>query len=228
MTIDPRIDAVTVSKTTLLIIEIVREQCPIRHKEILAQLPTNIESAHLSSVLKKLRDYGILRMERKGHGGFVWVYLPPTAASAPKFRDVGIGKKRTSDGSKTAHVLRDMGLYRVRTADGTQYERMTFKRATLTWHDKRRVLAMHEVTHVAFIPDHAAFKCGVRHLDEHAYPFIDVGGCMLPKPKAVEDDSPKWVHPIRAKALGLQAATPPHGKTFTPDKDFSNPTRRAS
>lgn len=225
--IDPRIDAATVSKLTLLIVEIVREQCPINHGGILKQLPTNVESASLTNLLKKLRDYGIVRMERKGFGKFMWVYLPPPVGATVKaFRDVGTGKKRTSDGSKTAHVLRDMGLYRVRTKDGTQYERMAFKRATLTWQDKRQTLAMHEITHVAFIPDHAAFKCGVRHLDIYAYPFVDVNDCIIPKPKAVEEDSPKWVHPIRARLLGTPTpAKIPNASLDQWDKDFGDPTR---
>lgn len=206
--IDPRLDPATVSKMTLLIVKIIEEQCPINHGGILKQLPSNVESAYLSTLLKKLRDYGIIRLERKGHGGkFVWVFLPPTASAKPVFRDVGEGKKRTSDGTKAAHTLRDMGQYRVRTTDGTQYDRMTFRRSTLTWYDKRRELTMHDITHVAYIPDHAAFKSGVKHLDIYAYPFVDVGECIIPKLKVSEDNSPKWVNPIRARLLGLSVAS---------------------
>jgi len=224
VSIDPRIDAATVSKLTLLIVEIVREQCPINHGDIMKQLPSNITSEVLSTRLKKLRDYGILRLERKGHGKFMWVYLEPQPDTPVIYRDVGEGKKKIRDGTKAAHMLRDMGFYRIRTKDGEQHDRTTFQRSTMTWKGRTKTYPLDEVAQVAFIPDHAVFRSGSNLLNRCGYPFVDVADCIIPKLKPSDDTSPQWVHPIRARMLGLPVAVRVDAD-MSPDKDFGHPVR---
>jgi hypothetical protein len=220
---DPRLDS-GVSKLTRLIVKIVREQCPINHGGILKQLPSNVLSEVLSTRLKKLRDYGILRMEKKGHSGFMWVYLPPQPDIPVIFRDVGEGKKKIRDGTKAPHVLRDMGFYRIRTADGVQHDRITFQRATMTWKGRTKVYALDEVRQVSFIPDHVVFRSGTNHLNKDSYPWIDLSDCIVPKLKPSDDTTPGWIHPIRARVLGLPVAVRVDSD-MSPDKDPSNPVR---
>ena len=81
-------------------------------------------------------------------------------------------------------------------------------------------LDIDEIAQVAFVPDHAAYKSGTRHLDIYAHPFASIGDCLLPKLKPSDEELPKWVHPIRARALGIPVPQRPDKPVFEIKKDF--------
>jgi hypothetical protein len=106
-------------------------------------------------------------------------------------------------------MLKNMGAYRVICRDGRTFDRMEFHRRDLTWSNKRVTVEIDEVAELSFVPDHAAYKSGVKHLDIYAHPFVSIDDCIVPKLKPSDDDHPKWVHPIRRRALGLPVARVP-------------------
>jgi hypothetical protein len=117
-----------------------------------------------------------------------------------------------------------MGTYRVVTTDGRKFDRLQFHRPALTWSNKHVTVEMDEVAKLAYVPDHATHKSGVKHLDIYAHAFVSIDNCIVPKLKPSDDDSPKWVHPIRARALNATVSLPrPERPVETLKKDFGDP-----
>ena len=200
MSVDPRIDPKMPNQLIVQrVADILRDHGPLPHVEIAKHLPktTGLTSTYVSYVLKKLKAFGVAQCTIKGYSKFVWLYVPaegqagyvPPVAKPVKPKKV---------------MLRHMGSYRVKTHDGRHFDRMEFHRADLTWSNRTVTLEIDEISHVAYVPDHAAYKSGTRHLDIYAHPFSDIDDCILPKLKASDAALPKWVHPIRARALGLR------------------------
>lgn len=181
-------------------------------------MPDRVGTIYATAILKKLRKLGVVECTRKGVPYFVWTYVPH---GEPKKRK-GKAAADTRAGGP-AVTLKHMGSYRVRTLDGRQFDRLEFCRRDMTWSDRRVVVEAHEVAEVAYIPDHAAYKSGSKHLDIYAHQFVPIEDCIVPKLKAAEEHLPKWVHPIRARALGLPVATVPADR-LPPDP--SNPFGR--
>lgn len=201
MSIDPRIDPKMPNRMIVQkIANIIRDHGPIQHSAIAKHLPqtTGLTSSYVSYVLKKLKAFGVAKYEKKGRPSLEWVYLPAEG-------EVGYAPPEPVKPVKAERVvLRNMGAYRVKTHDGRSFDRMEFHRADLTWSNRTVTLEIDEVAQVAFVPDHAAYKSGTRHLDIYAHPFSDINDCIVPKLKASDEQLPKWVHPIRARALGLR------------------------
>ena len=194
--IDPKMPHIAIVQR---IANIIREHGPIQHKEIITHLPqtTGLTGTYISYVLKKLRAFGVAKCEKKGRPTVVWVYVSAEGEDGyvpPVAKPVKAGKV----------MLRNMGSYRVKTHDGRSFERMEFHRKDLTWSNRTVTLEIDEVAQVAFVPDHAAYKSGTRHLDIYAHEYSDINDCVLPKLKASGDTLPKWINPIRARALGLR------------------------
>ena len=200
MSVDPRIDPKMPHIAIVQrIADIIRDHGPIQHKEIATHLPqtTGLTSSYISYVLKKLRAFGIARCDKKGRPTVAWMYVPAEGEAGYVSPDAA------KPVSAEKVMLKHMGSYRVKTHDGRSFDRMEFHRADLTWSNRTTTLDIHEIAQVAFVPDHAAYKSGTRHLDIYAHPYSDIDDCIIPKLKPSDDALPKWVHPIRARALGL-------------------------
>lgn len=198
--IDPRIDPKMPHLAIVQrIADIIRDHGPLPFIDIFTHLPktTGLTGSYVSYVIKKLKAFGVVQCTTKGYPKFVWLYVPvegeagyvPPVAKPVKSKKV---------------MLRHMGSYRVKTHDGRSFDRMEFHRADLTWSNRTITLDIDEISHVAFVPDHAAYKSGTRHLDIYAHSFMDIDDCIIPKSKASDDALPKWINPIRARALGIR------------------------
>ena len=217
MSIDPRIDP-SMPHTDIVqrVANIIRDHGPLTHKGLATHLPqtTGLTSSYTSYVLKKLKAFGMVQCT----SGRIWRYVPA------KGEDDYVPPKPAKPVKSKKVMLRHMGSYRVKTHDGRHFDRMEFHRRDLTWSNRTVTLDIDEIAQVAFVPDHAAYKSGTRHLDIYAHPFSDIGDCIVPKLKPSDEDLPKWVNPIRARALGLH--TPHEEKAVhVLKKDFSHPVK---
>jgi hypothetical protein len=214
--IDPRIDPkmphiAVVQK----IVSIIRTHGPIPFTEIFSHLPktTGLTGSYISFVLKKLKSFRVIECTRKGHAKFVWVFIPE--GEKPQFAP----KK-----SEKSVMLRHMGIYRVICTDGRTFDRLEFHRPDLTWSNKSVTVEMDEVEKLAYIPDHATHKSGVKHLDIYAHKFVSIDDCIIPKLKPSDGTLPKWVHPIRARVLNATVSLPrPERPLEQAKKDFGDP-----
>lgn len=217
--IDPRIDPRTPHiQIVQKIADIIRDYGPITYSDLALHLPntTGLTNSYLSHVLKKLKSLGMIESTKKGHPRYVWSFIPQGEKPAPFVE---------KDPSVKV-MLKNMGSYRVVTLDGRKFDRMEFHRRDLTWSNKRVTLEMDEVCQLAYIPDHAAYKSGTRHLELYAHKFVDIKDCIIPKLKGSDEESPAWVNPIRARVLGIQGAresTPV--KRVELKKDYGSPHR---
>ena len=215
MSVDPRIDP-KMPHTDIVqrVADIIRDHGPLPHAEITKYLPqtTGLTSSYTSYVLKKLKAFGMVQCT----SGRIWRYVPA------KGEDGYVPPKPAKPDKSKKVMLRHMGSYRVKTHDGRSFDRMEFHRRDLTWSNRTVTLDIDEIAQVAFVPDHAAYKSGTRHLDIYAHPFSDIGDCIVPKLKPSDEDLPKWVNPIRARILGAPVAAPER-KKHTVGLDFSNP-----
>jgi len=199
MSIDPRIDPKMPNRAIVQrIADILRDYGPIQHNGIAAHLPqtTGLTTSYITYVLKKLRAFGMAECVKKGYPYFVWKFVAEGEVKQVK-------PKADKPVKSDKVMLKHMGSYRVKTHDGRSFDRMEFHRSDLTWSNRTVTLDMDEISHVAFVPDHAAYKSGTRHLDIYAHPYSDIDDCIIPKLKPSDDALPKWVHPIRAKLLGI-------------------------
>ena len=216
MSIDPRIDPSMPHQAVVQrVANIIRDHGPIPFTDIFTHLPktTGLTGSYISFILKKLKSFRVIECTKKGHPKFVWVFIPE--GQKPQF----VPKK-----SVEKVMLKHMGSYRVICTDGRRFDRMDFHRQDLTWSNKRVTLEMDEIAELSFVPDHAAYKSGVKHLDIYAHPFAKIGDCIVPKLKPSDHDMPKWVHPIRARVLGPQTAqNRPERPVDTIKKDFGDP-----
>lgn len=215
--IDPRIDPKMPNKLIVQrIADILRDFGPIQHNGIAAHLPqtTGLTTSYISYVLKKLRSFGMAECVKKGHPKYVWMFN--LEGQKPQFMPKKSAKKV---------MLKHMGSYRVKTHDGRSFDRMEFHRRDMTWSNRTITLDIDEIAQVAFVPDHAAYKSGTRHLDIYAHPFASIDDCILPKLNPSDEELPKWVHPIRARALGIPAPQRSNKPIFEIKKDFSEALR---
>lgn len=218
MSVDPRIDP-KMPHTDIVqrVADIIRDHGPLPHKGITKHLPqtTGLTSSYTSYVLKKLKAFGMVQCK----GGCLWSYVPAKG-------EAGYVPPKPAKPDKAKKVmLKHMGSYRVKTHDGRSFDRMEFHRRDMTWSNRTVTLDMDEIAQVAFVPDHAAYKSGTRHLDIYAHPFSDINDCIIPKLKPSDEELPKWVHPIRARALGIKPASP-YREEATVKVDFGHPTKR--
>jgi hypothetical protein len=214
--IDPRIDpkmphVAIVQK----IVNIIRTHGPIPFVEIFTHLPktTGLTGSYVSFILKKLKSFRVIECTKKGHPKFVWMFIPE--GQAPQF---------TPKKSDKQVMLKHRGTYRVVTTDGRKFDRLEFHRPALTWSNKSVTVEMDEIEKLAYVPDHATHKSGVKHLDIYAHAFVSIDDCILPKLKPSDEALPKWVHPIRAKLLGIDQRG--EGDTLRyreQKKDFGSP-----
>lgn len=219
MSIDPRIDPKMPNKLIVQkIADILRDYGPIQHNGIAAHLPqtTGLTTSYISYVLKKLRAFGMAECVKKGYPKFVWKFVPEGEIKQVKPK---------ADKPVKSVMLKNMGAYRVRTHDGRSFDRMEFHRSDLTWSNRTVTLDMDKIAEVAYVPDHAAYKSGSKHLDIYAHPFTSIEDCIIPKRKPSDDDLPKWVHPIRARALGIPLPKRPDKAAFELKKDFGEALR---
>ena len=217
MTIDPRIDPKMPHLAVVQrVVDIIREEGPIPFHEIFTHLPktTGLTGSYVSFVLKKLKSVRVIECTKKGHPKFVWVFIPEgqPAQFAPKKSEKSV-------------MLRHMGTYRVVTTDGRRFDRLEFHRRELTWSNKSVTVEMDEIAKLAYVPDHATHKSGVKHLDIYAHAFVSIDDCIVPKLKPSDDTHPKWVHPIRARALGIPVPQRPDKPALEMKKDFSKALR---
>ena len=216
MSVDPRIDPKMPHQAVVQrIVDIIREHGPIPFVEIFTHLPktTGLTGSYVSFILKKLKSFRIVECTSKGHPKFVWMFIPE--GQQPQFAPRNSGKKI---------ILKHMGTYRVICTDGRKFDRLQFHRPALTWSNKHVTVEMDEVEKLAYIPDHATHKSGVKHLDIYAHAFVPIDNCIVPKLKPSDDDSPKWVHPIRARALNATVSLPRPERPVEPlKKDFGDP-----
>jgi hypothetical protein len=218
VTIDPRIDPkMPHINIVQRVVDIIREEGPLPFVEIFTHLPktTGLTGSYISFILKKLKSFQVVECTKKGYPKFVWVFIPEgqPAQFAPKTREKQV-------------MLKNMGAYRVICRDGRTFDRMEFHRRDLTWSNKRVTVEIDEVAELSFVPDHAAYKSGVKHLDIYAHPFVSIDDCIVPKLKPSDDDDhPKWVHPIRARALGIPVPQRPDKPVFEIKKDFGEALR---
>lgn len=216
MSIDPRIDP-TMPHLAIVqrVAHIIRDHGPIVFCDIFTHLPktTGLTGSYISFILKKLKSFGVAECTKKGYPKFVWVFIPEGEPAQ-------FAKKKSTQ----SVMLRNMGAYRVICTDGRTFDRMEFHRHDLTWSNKRVTLEINQVAELAFVPDHAAYKSGVKHLDLYAHPFVSISDCIVPKLKPSDDDRPKWVHPIRARVLNATAAhRRPERPVETIKRDFGDP-----
>jgi hypothetical protein len=211
---DPRIDAdFPGTEAAAWIIQIVQDLGPITKVGIVAELEKarrDVPVTYLKHVMTRLRQFGIIAVTRKNVENYAWVFVP----YEPAARKSGVRV-----------VLRHAGAYRVRTHDGLTFERLEFDRPSVTFFNRKVQLGIEDISEVAYIPDHAAFKSGSKHIDVYSHDFVDVEDCILPKRKPSDDTSPKWVHPIRARALGISEdePLPKFRKPF--EMDYGDPRR---
>ena len=222
MSSDPRIDP-SMPHTDIVqrVADIIRDHGPIPFIDIFTHLPktTGLTGSYVSYVLKKLKAFGVVQCTTKGYPKFVWLYVPVEG-------EAGYVPPKPLKLVKSEKVmLRHMGSYRVKTHDGRHFDRMEFHRRDLTWSNRTVTLDIDEIAQVAFVPDHAAYKSGTRHLDIYAHPFASIGDCILPKLKPSDEESPKWVNPIRARSLGADLASP-YREAKTVAIDFGDPRKR--
>lgn len=214
---DPRIDANFPGKDVAAwIIKIVQDFGPVTKAEIITALEKarrEVPATYFKHVMTRLRQFGIITVTRRNVENYAWVFVPyePTRKAPPG----------------TRVVLRHAGAYRVRTRNGQTFERLEFDRPTVTFFNRKIQLEVGDIAEVAYIPEHAAFKSGNRHIDVYSHDFMPIDDCILPKRKPSDDTTPKWINPIRARSLGHVVAEPPVkqlvGKPLL--KDFSNPMR---
>lgn len=218
--IDPRIDPKMPHLAIVQrVVDIIRENGPIPFTEIFSHLPktTGLTGSYVSYILMKLKAFGVAQCTRKGYPKFVWLYVPVEG-------EVGYVPPVAKPVKTKRVMLRHMGSYRVKTHDGRHFDRMEFHRANLTWSNRTVTLEMDEISQVAFVPDHAAYKSGTRHLDIYAHEYSDINDCIIPKLKATDEALPKWVHPIRARALNATVSLPrPEKPLDAIKKDFGDP-----
>jgi hypothetical protein len=88
------------------------------------------------------------------------------------------------------------------------FERLEFDRPSVTFFNRKVQLGVADISEVAYIPEHAAFKSGNKHIDVYSHDFVSIDDCILPKRKPSDDTSPKWVNPIRARAIGAHEESP--------------------
>jgi hypothetical protein len=213
---DPRIDAGFLGRDVAAwIIKIVQDSGPVTKSQIVTALEKDrrgVTPTYLKHVMTRLRQFGIITVTRRNVENFAWVFVPFEPARKPSSGKV---------------MLRHAGAYRVRTRDGCTFERLEFDRPSVTFFNRKVQLETHEVSAVAYIPDHAAFKSGAKHIDVYAHDFVPIDDCILPKRKPSDDSTPKWINPIRARALGQPANEPPVQKLIARPlpKDFGNPIR---
>ena len=217
MSIDSRIDP-KMPHTDIVqrVADIIRDHGPLRPKEITAHLPqtTGLTSSYTSHVLKKLKAFGVVQCK----GGCLWRYVPAEGEAGY------VPPKPVKPVKSEKVMLRHMGSYRVKTHDGRSFDRMEFHRRDLTWSNRTVTLDIDEIAQVAFVPDHAAYKSGTRHLDIYAHPFSDINDCIVPKLKPSDEELPKWVHPIRARILGTPTPQKGPGRITEPARrDFGDP-----
>lgn len=214
--IDPRIDPKMPHIAVVQrIVSIIRTHGPIPFTEIFSHLPktTGLTGSYISFVLKKLKSFRVIECTRKGYPKFVWVFIPEN--QSPQF---------TPQKSEKSVMLRHMGIYRVICTDGRRFDRLEFHRPDLTWSNKHTTVEMDEIAELAYVPDHATHKSGVKHLDIYAHAFVSIDDCIIPKLKPSDGTLPKWVHPIRARALNAKAARPRPERPVEPaKKDFGDP-----
>jgi hypothetical protein len=194
--IDPRIDPkMPHIDIVQRVVDIIRTHGPIPFHEIFTHLPktTGLTGSYISYILKKLKSFRVIECTKKGYTHFVWVFIPEggEAQFAPKK-------------STKSVMLKNMGTYRVITKDGRKFDRLEFHRSDLTWSNRSVTLDMDDISELAFVPDHATHKSGIRHLGIYAHAFVPIDDCILPKLKPSDEALPKWIHPIRARALGLR------------------------
>ena len=215
---DPRIDAGFLGRDVAAwIIKIVQDSGPVTKSQIAAALEKDrreVTLTYLKHVMTRLRQFGIIAVTRRNVENFAWVFVPDEPIKKPSSGKV---------------MLRHAGAYRVRTRDGCTFERLEFDRPSVTFFNRKVQLETHEVSAVAYIPDHAAFKSGAKHIDVYAHDFVPIDDCILPKRKPSDDSTPKWVNPIRARALGQPTNEPLVQKLIARPlpKDFGNPIRSA-
>ena len=216
MSVDPRIDPkMPHINIVQRVVDIIREHGPITFVKIFTHLPktTGLTGSYISFILKKLKSFRVIECTKKGHPKFVWVFIPE--GETPQFGQKKSGKQV---------LLKNMGAYRVICRDGRTFDRLEFHRRDLTWSNKRVTVEIDEIAELAFVPDHAAYKSGVKHLDLYAHPFVSIDDCIVPKQKPSDDDHPKWVHPIRARALNAKVPLPrPERPQDAIKKDFGDP-----
>jgi hypothetical protein len=218
MSVDPRIDPkMPHADIVQRVADIIRDHGPILHRGITKHLPqtTGLTSSYTSYVLKKLKAFGMVQCK----GGCLWSYVPAEG-------EAGYVPPKPAKPDKSKKVmLKHMGSYRVKTHDGRSFDRMEFHRRDMTWSNRTVTLDIDEIAQVAFVPDHAAYKSGTRHLDIYAHPFSDIGDCIIPKLKPSDEELPKWVNPIRARSLGVELASP-YREAKTVEIDFGDPRKR--
>ena len=216
MSVDPRIDPkMPHINIVQRVVDIIREHGPITFVKIFTHLPktTGLTGSYISFILKKLKSFRVIECTKKGHPKYVWVFIPE--GETPQFAP----KK-----SEKQVMLKHMGCYRVITTDGRKFDRLEFHRRELTWSNKNVTVEMDEIAQLAYVPDHATHKSGVRHLDIYAHAFVSIDNCIIPKLKPSDDDLPKWVHPIRARALNAKVSLPrPERPQEAIKKDFGDP-----
>ena len=214
--IDPRIDPKMPHVAIVQrVVDIIRDHGPIPFVEIFTHLPktTGLTGSYISFVLKKLKSFRVIECTKKGHPKFVWVFIPE--GQTPQF---------APEKSSKRVMLKHMGTYRVVTTDGRKFDRLEFHRRDLTWSNKHVIVEMDEIEKLAYVPDHATHKSGVKHLDIYAHAFVSIDDCIIPKRKPSDDDSPKWVHPIRARVLNATISLPrPERPLAAIKKDFGDP-----
>ena len=213
---DPRIDANFLGRDVAAwIIKIVQDFGPVTKAQIVTALQNDrreVTPTYLKHVMTRLRQFGIITVTRRNVENYAWVFVPDQPIKKP-----GNGKV----------TLKHAGAYRVRTRDGCTFERLEFDRPSVTFFNRKIQLETHEVSAVAYIPDHAAFKSGAKHVDIYAHDFVPIDDCILPKRKPSDDSTPKWINPIRARALGQPTNEPPINQLIAKPlpKDFGNPIR---
>lgn len=214
---DPRIDANFLGRDVAAwIIKIVQDFGPITKSEIVAALERanrSVTPTYLKHIMTRLRQFGILAVTRRNVENYAWIFIPYEPA------------RRAS--SNTRITLRHAGAYRVRTRNGQTFERMEFDRPTVTFFNRKIQLEAGDIAEVAYIPEHAAFKSGNKHIDIYSHDFVPMDDCILPKRKPSDDSTPKWINPIRARALGHVVNEPLVKKLVARPlpKDFGNPIR---
>jgi len=215
--IDPRIDP-TMPHLAIVqrVVDIIRDHGPIPFVEIFAYLPktTGLTGSYISFILKKLKSFRVIECTRKGHPKFVWVFIPE-----------GVKAQFAPKKSTKSVMLKHMGTYRVICTDGRRFDRLEFHRNDLTWSNRSVTVEMDEVAELAYVPDHATHKSGIRHLDIYAHAFVSIDDCIVPKLKATGEALPRWIHPIRARALGIPVPQRPDKPDFEIKKDFSKALR---